>query len=142
MACSAMAARYRSMKVDSVGGFDARGFLFTPVAIKLGVPFFMLRKGGKMPNTIRSGGYETEYDKKDGLCIQRDAVRSGERIVLLDDLIATGGTLCAGIELVKQLGGEVVECGCLVQLKAHSARGLSWFNSWAVKLWNVGAWCN
>merc|ERR1719384_504891 len=47
MACSAMAARYRSMKVDSVGGFDARGFLFTPVAIKLGVPFFMLRKGGK-----------------------------------------------------------------------------------------------
>merc|ERR1719189_1555772 len=70
-----------------------------------------------MPNTIRSGGYETEYDKKDGLCIQRDAVRSGDRVVLIDDLIATGGTLCAGIELVKALGGKVVECACMVELK-------------------------
>merc|ERR1712217_351814 len=71
-----------------------------------------------MPNTVSSSAYETEYDKKDGLCIQRDAVKKGDRVVLIDDLIATGGTLCAGIELVKMLGGEVVECGCLVEIKA------------------------
>mmetsp|Transcript_85482 Transcript_85482/g.242359 ORF Transcript_85482/g.242359 Transcript_85482/m.242359 type:complete len:206 (+) Transcript_85482:90-707(+) len=135
-ACGAMAARCRTLGVTCLGGFDARGFLFTPVAIKLGVPFFMLRKGGKMPCTITSGGYTTEYDQKDGLCIQRHAVRPGDRVALIDDLIATGGTLCAGIELVKALGGEVVECTCLVELKvlkgAEKVRAAGAGSVWAL----------
>merc|ERR1719171_259113 len=116
-ACDVLAARYAALKVDKIGGFDARGFLFTPVALKLGIPFFMLRKKGKMPNAVSGKGYEVEYGSREGLCIQRNSIKPGDRVVLMDDLVATGGTLCAGIELVKQFGGTVVECGCMVELK-------------------------
>eukprot|EP00746_Dinoflagellata_sp_MGD_P120238 gnl/MRDRNA2_/MRDRNA2_55851_c0_seq1.p1 gnl/MRDRNA2_/MRDRNA2_55851_c0~~gnl/MRDRNA2_/MRDRNA2_55851_c0_seq1.p1 ORF type:complete len:221 (-),score=46.15 gnl/MRDRNA2_/MRDRNA2_55851_c0_seq1:10-672(-) len=121
-AIDVLADRYKAMKVDKLGGFDARGFLFTPVALKLGIPFFMLRKQGKMPNAVTGKGYDVEYGKREGLCIQRSSVSTGDRIVLIDDLVATGGTLSAGVELVKQFGGEVVECGCMVELKFLKGR--------------------
>jgi len=112
-----LADRYAAMNVTSIGGFDARGFLFTPVALKLGIPFFMLRKKGKMPNAVAGKAYTVEYGSREGLCIQRNSVKAGDRVVLIDDLIATGGTLAAGVELVKEFGGQVVECGCMAEIK-------------------------
>jgi len=121
-ACNAMADKYRAMGITKVAGFEARGFLFTPVALSLGVPFVMLRKSGKMPNTISSAPYTKEYDGVDVMCIQRGAVVEGDKVLLIDDLIATGGTLCSGIELVKAMGAAVIECGCLVELKPLNGR--------------------
>jgi len=120
--CSVMAKRYRKLGVTKILGFEARGFLFTPVAIKLGVPFVMLRKAGKMPNTISSGPYTKEYEGVDEMCIQKGALVPGDKVILIDDLIATGGTLCAGIELVKACEAEVVECSCMIELKALKGR--------------------
>ena len=70
-----------------------------------------------MPNTVESPPYETEYGSRSGLCVQRDAIKSGDRVLIIDDLVATGGTLSAGIELVHMFGGTVVECACVVELK-------------------------
>mmetsp|Transcript_58931 Transcript_58931/g.133428 ORF Transcript_58931/g.133428 Transcript_58931/m.133428 type:complete len:317 (+) Transcript_58931:121-1071(+) len=110
-------ARYRTLDVDSIGGLDARGFVLgPPIALALNKPFFMLRKSGKMPNTLSSKPYKVEYGQRDGLCIPRNAVKKGDRVLLIDDLVATGGTLSAGIECVKMCGGNVVECACIVEL--------------------------
>jgi adenine phosphoribosyltransferase len=72
---------------------------------------------GKMPNCLFSSPYEVEYGKRDGLGIPKDAVKRGDRVLLIDDLVATGGTLSAAIECVQMCGGSVVECGCIVELK-------------------------
>mmetsp|Transcript_17621 Transcript_17621/g.37390 ORF Transcript_17621/g.37390 Transcript_17621/m.37390 type:complete len:212 (+) Transcript_17621:61-696(+) len=120
--CTVMATRYAKLGATKVVGFEARGFLFTPVAIKLGVPFIMLRKAGKMPNTISSAPYTKEYEGVDAMCVQRGAIVPGDKVILIDDLVATGGTLCAGIELVKACEAEVTECSCMVELKALKGR--------------------
>jgi len=120
--CSVMAKRYRKMGITKLLGFEARGFLFTPIALKLQIPFIMLRKEGGMPNTIKSSAYKTEYSAKNVVCLQRDAIEKGDKVVLFDDLIATGGTLCAGVELVKSCEAEVVECGTMVEIKALKGR--------------------
>jgi adenine phosphoribosyltransferase len=110
--------RYRGMEIDTIGGFDARGFVLgPPIALALNKPFFMLRKPGKMPNTVSSSSYNVEYGKRDGMCISRNSIKKGDRVLLIDDLVATGGTLSSGIELVKHMGGTVVECACAVELK-------------------------
>lgn len=97
---------------------DARGFVLgPPIALALKKPFIMMRKQGKMPNTISSDGYDTEYGKRDGLTVQKDKIRKGNRVLIIDDLVATGGTLGSAISLVKKLGGHVVECACVVELK-------------------------
>jgi len=75
-----------------------------------------------MPNAVTGKNYTKEYAGDDALCIPRDAVTTGQRVLLLDDLVATGGTLIAGIELVQQFGGLVVECGCVVELRQLNAR--------------------
>jgi len=120
--CAVWAKRFRKMGVTKICGFEARGFLFTPVSIKLGVPFVMLRKAGKLPNTISSGPYTKEYDGLDEMCVQKGAVVKGDKVILIDDLIATGGTLCAGIKLMEACEAEVVECSCMVELKALNGR--------------------
>jgi len=110
--------RYRGMEIDSIGGFDARGFVLgPPIALALNKPFFMLRKPGKMPNTVSSSAYNVEYGKREGMCISKNSIKQGDRVLLVDDLVATGGTLSSGIELVKHMGGTVVECACAVELK-------------------------
>lgn len=125
------AARYKDKQITSIGGFDARGFVIgPPLALALKVPFFMLRKPGKMPNSVSSEGYNVEYGKRSGMCIPRGhpldktdpsnkstVVKAGDRVLLVDDLVATGGTLSSGIELVNKMGGTVVECACVVELK-------------------------
>ena len=120
--CAVMARRFRKMKVTKICGFEARGFLFTPVAIKLGVPFIMLRKAGKMPNTISSGPYTKEYEGVDEICVQKGAIVKDDKVVLIDDLVATGGTLCAGIKLMEACEATVVECACMVELQALNGR--------------------
>jgi len=120
--CAVMARRFRKMKVTKICGFEARGFLFTPVALKLGVPFIMLRKAGKMPNTISSGPYTKEYEGVGEICVQKGAIVKEDKVVLIDDLVATGGTLCAGIKLMEACEATVVECACMVELKALNGR--------------------
>jgi adenine phosphoribosyltransferase len=107
--CALMAKRFRKMGVTKLAAFEAKGLIFTPVAIKTGLPFIMLRKKGKIPNAISSEGGV--------VCVQKDAIKEGDKVILLDDVIATGSTMCAGIELVKSLKAVVVECSSLVELK-------------------------
>jgi len=110
--------RYSCMNIDSIVGLDARGFIIgPPIALALQKPFIMMRKKGKMPNSIQSPSYQTEYGSRDGLTVQRDKIKNGDNVLILDDLVATGGTLSSAIELVQTLGGTVIECGCVVELK-------------------------
>ena len=117
--------------ITHVAGFDARGFLFGPaIAMELNVPFVMIRKAGKLPGVlVSSGEYITEYSK-DETVMRLGAIKKGDRVVLIDDLIATGGTAIAGFDLVDQLGAEVHEFAAIVELpflegvkKIHEHRG-------------------
>ena len=110
--------RYREIGIDAVAGLDARGFVLgPPIALALKKPFIMMRKKGKMPNTVSSTDYKTEYGGRSGLTVQKDKIAEGQRILIIDDLVATGGTLGSAMSLVKMLGGVVVECACVVELK-------------------------
>jgi adenine phosphoribosyltransferase len=112
------ANRYRGMSIDVLAGLDARGFILgPPIALALNKPFIMVRKKGKMPNSISTDDYVTEYGKRSGLTVQRDKVQPGMNVLIIDDLVATGGTLGSAITLVKMLGGKVIECACVVELK-------------------------
>jgi adenine phosphoribosyltransferase len=114
--------RYRGQKIDVVAGFEARGFLFgTPVALALGLPFVPLRKPGKLPGSTISEEYVTEYST-DKIEVHEGHIKPGQRVLLVDDLVATGGTLAAGAALVKKAGGEVHECACVIELPALKGR--------------------
>mmetsp|Transcript_25200 Transcript_25200/g.69605 ORF Transcript_25200/g.69605 Transcript_25200/m.69605 type:complete len:272 (-) Transcript_25200:789-1604(-) len=112
------AARYAAIGIDVIAGLDARGFILgPPIALALKKPFIMMRKKGKMPNSVSSDDYKTEYGNRSGLTVQRDKITKGQRVLIIDDLVATGGTLGSAMSLVKMLGGVVVECACVVELK-------------------------
>ncbi|WIA40171.1 hypothetical protein OEZ86_013568 [Tetradesmus obliquus] len=118
----AMVERYRDQKVDVVAGFEARGLIFgAPLALTLGVPFVPLRKPGKLPGETISESYDTEYST-DKIEMHTGAISAGQRVVLVDDLIATGGTLRAGINLMGKVGAEVVESACIIELPALKGR--------------------
>jgi len=102
--------------VEAVVAPEARGFLFgVPVALDLGVGFVPVRKPGKLPRQVEVAHYELEYGT-DSLCMHYDAIKPGQKVLIVDDLLATGGTLKATIELVERLGGEVVSCAFLIEL--------------------------
>ena len=102
--------------VDLVVAPEARGFLFgVPVALDLGAGFVPVRKPGKLPRPVEVAHYALEYGT-DSLCMHDDAIKPGQRVLIVDDLLATGGTLKATIELVERLGGEVVGCAFLIEL--------------------------
>ena len=104
------------LQPDVLAGIDARGFLIVaPLAARLGLGFTMIRKQGKLPGKVISHEYDLEYGK-DTIEILSDAVRPKQRVVILDDLLATGGTLRASIELVKKIGGDPVGAACLIEL--------------------------
>ncbi|GBF97026.1 adenine phosphoribosyltransferase [Raphidocelis subcapitata] len=114
--------RYRGMDVQCIAGFEARGFVFgPPVALALKVPFVMLRKPGKLPGETVGEEYITEYST-DRIEIHTGAVKPGQRVVLVDDLVATGGTLLAGANLVRKVGGVVVEAACVIELPSLHGR--------------------
>lgn len=111
-----IADRYREQRVDHVVGIEARGFIFgTAVAYTLGVGFVPLRKPGKLPGATVGINYQLEYGE-DRIEMHNDAIREGDRIILMDDLIATGGTAVAAIELIEGAGGNIVECCFVVDL--------------------------
>ncbi|WP_061231024.1 adenine phosphoribosyltransferase [Leptospira weilii] len=108
--------RYQDKGITKVAGIEARGFLTgAPLAFQLGVGFIPIRKKGKLPSETVSEEYDLEYGK-DVIEIHKDAVQSGDRILLMDDLIATGGTMIAAVKLLKKLGAQIYEAGVIIDL--------------------------
>jgi len=108
---------------DILAGIESRGFLVAaPLAARLGLGFTMIRKKGKLPGPTISYEYELEYGT-DIIEIQEDAIQPGQRVVILDDLLATGGTLGASIDLIKKVGGNPVGAACLIELTFLNGRG-------------------
>jgi adenine phosphoribosyltransferase len=104
-----MAELYRGRNIDAVAGIEARGFLFAaPFADRLGIPLVLVRKKGKLPGETRSKKYQLEYGGAE-IEVHAADIRSGQRILLTDDLIATGGTLKAAMELITDCGARVSE---------------------------------
>lgn len=116
VAMGRMARAVRHHQPDLVAGIESRGFLMAaPLALKLGCGFIMLRKRGKLPGATVGLDYALEYGT-DRVEIQADAVRPGQRVVVVDDLLATGGTMAAGIKLLRQVGAVVPSAAALVEL--------------------------
>ena len=114
--CDELYDRYKNMKVDLIVGIESRGFIFGAVlAYKLGIGFVPIRKPGKLPYKTISEEFEKEYGK-DKMEIHDDAIKKGDKVIVIDDLIATGGTISAATSLVEKLGGEVVECAFVIDL--------------------------
>ncbi len=114
--------RYKDKQIDAIVGADARGFIFaSALAYALGLPLALVRKKGKLPHTTISESYELEYGT-DTLEIHIDALHKGDRVVLVDDLLATGGTMSASVKLIEKLGAEVVEIACVVELPLLKGR--------------------
>jgi adenine phosphoribosyltransferase len=108
--------RYFDTRPNAIAGLDARGFIIGAVlAYELNVGFVPIRKKGKLPFTTVQESYELEYGSA-AVEMHTDAVRHGERVVLIDDLIATGGTMLAGMRLLQRLGAEVIEGAAIVDL--------------------------
>lgn len=117
-----LAGRYQSQKVDMVLGIESRGFIIgAALAYRLGAGFSIVRKPGKLPYQTHSASYELEYGS-DTLEVHRDAFPPRARVLIADDLIATGGTAAAAITLVSKLGGEVVECAFVIELSFLKGR--------------------
>jgi adenine phosphoribosyltransferase len=111
-----LAERYAARSVDAIAAAEARGFLFAaPLALALKKPLVPLRKPGKLPYRTYSLKYDLEYGSAE-LQMHRDGVESGARVLLVDDLLATGGTMAAGCQLVEQAGGTIAGCAFLVEL--------------------------
>ena len=112
----ALADEYAGQQVDRVIGIEARGFILgAPVAYRLGAAFIPVRKPGKLPHDVEGLEYELEYGT-DSLEVHRDAIKPGQNVLVHDDLLATGGTARAKVDLVEKLGGEVVGLGFLMEL--------------------------
>lgn len=115
--CTAkLAALVADWEPDILVGVESRGFLVAaPLALHIGCGFAMLRKEGKLPGETIAHSYDLEYGS-DTVEIQADAIEAGQRVVLLDDLMATGGTMAAGIDLIRKVGGNVCGAACVVEL--------------------------
>ena len=122
VAMGRMAKMITRHRPDVLAGIESRGFLVAaPLALKLGLGFIMVRKRGKLPGETVSHEYDLEYGT-DTIEIQKDAVEQGQRVVVLDDLLATGGTMQASIELINRVGATVVGTACLVELSFLGGR--------------------
>src|SRR5512140_2388480 len=111
-----MAHRYVGQRVDKVVGVEARGFIIgAALAYKLGAGIVLVRKPGKLPSETFKKTYDLEYGT-DTLEIHTDAIKPGERILIADDLLATGGTMAAVVDMVTSMGGDIVECCFMAEL--------------------------
>ncbi len=109
-------------KPDLLMGIESRGFLVSaPLALELGCGFAMIRKKDKLPGNTVAFNYDLEYGT-DTIEIQSDAIESGQRVVILDDLLATGGTMAASVDLVRQVGGDVRLTACIIELNFLGGR--------------------
>lgn len=112
-----LVTRYRDMAIDVVVGLDARGFIFGPVVANyLKIGFVPIRKQGKLPYQTYAETYALEYGNRATVEIHIDALTEGNRVLIIDDLIATGGTMLAACKLIQRLGGKVVECAVVNDL--------------------------
>lgn len=119
---AALARRFADARIDAVAGIESRGFIFgAPLAAMLGVGFIPVRKPGKLPSACLRREYALEYGTN---CLEmhRDALTAGERVLLIDDLLATGGTARAAAELIEELGGVVAGAGFVVELTSLPGR--------------------
>ncbi len=115
-------SRYADKKIDKVVGIESRGFILAaPLAYRLGCGFVPVRKPGKLPAECESEEYSLEYGK-DKIEIHKDAISKGDKVLIVDDLLATGGTMNAARNLVKKLQGDIVECACVVELPELKGR--------------------
>ncbi len=111
-----LARKISGHQPDILAGIESRGFLVAaPLALKLGLGFIMIRKKGKLPGKTVPHEYKLEYGT-DIVEIQEDAIEPGQRVVILDDLLATGGTLSASVQLLRNVGAEVVGGACIIEL--------------------------
>jgi adenine phosphoribosyltransferase len=116
IACERVAAPFTKARIDLVVGIESRGFIFgVPVALSLGAGFALARKQGKLPWDTQRQSYQLEYGSAE-IEMHSDAVRAGQRVLVIDDVIATGGTAAATTRLVRALGGEVVGASFLIEL--------------------------
>ncbi|MCP3901471.1 MAG: adenine phosphoribosyltransferase [Desulfobacteraceae bacterium] len=114
--CDVLYERYKDQNIDKIVGIDARGFVFGAVlAYKLGIGFIPVRKKGKLPYNTIEETYSLEYGE-DTLEIHEDALDKGDKVIVVDDLIATGGTVGATVSLVEKLGAQILECAFVVEL--------------------------
>jgi adenine phosphoribosyltransferase len=121
-AINTMAAYFENKKPDLIVGAESRGFLLgAPLAYKFGCGFVLVRKPGKLPAAVEQVSYQLEYGK-DVLEIHRDAIQPGRKVLLVDDLLATGGTIFATAELVKKLGGDITGFAFLIELDLLQGR--------------------
>jgi adenine phosphoribosyltransferase len=120
--CAIFYDRYVNEKIDKIVGIDARGFLFGSVlAYNLHIGMIPIRKNGKLPYNTISESYTLEYGEE-VIEIHEDAIQKGERVVIIDDLMATGGTISAAANLVEKLGGEIIECAFVLELPDLNGR--------------------
>jgi adenine phosphoribosyltransferase len=121
-AVDALADHYVGRKIDCVAGIEARGFIFAPmVAYRLNAGFVPVRKARKLPAEVAQASYNLEYGQ-DSLEVHRDAVSEGQTVLIIDDLLATGGTAAAVAGLVESLGGRVAGFGFLIELEFLKGR--------------------
>ena len=122
LAIDAVTLPFRDQQIELVVGIESRGFIFgAAVADRIGAGFAPVRKPGKLPSSTIRATYDLEYGS-DSLEMHADAVRDGQRTIIIDDLLATGGTARATTDLVKKLGGQVVGLGFLIELTALNGR--------------------
>ena len=122
MAIDQMIHPYLGQRVDKVVGLEARGFILGgAIAHQLGCGFIPIRKAGKLPGETIQQAYTLEYGEA-VVELHKDAIEAGEKILLVDDLLATGGTACAGISLIERLGGEIIGCDFIIDLPELGGR--------------------
>nr|ACG33603.1 adenine phosphoribosyltransferase 1 [Zea mays] len=114
--------RYKDQGITVVAGVEARGFIFgPPIALAIGAKFVPLRKPKKLPGEVISEEYSLEYGT-DKIEMHVGAVQANDRALVVDDLIATGGTLCAAVKLIERVGAKVFECACVIELPELKGR--------------------
>lgn len=122
LAVEVMAKPYEGAHVEKVIGIESRGFIFAPpIAMRLGAGFVPIRKQGKLPAKTINHSYNLEYGSAT-MEIHADSIKRGERVILVDDLIATGGSAAAAVEMVRSLGGEIVGVSFLIELSLLRGR--------------------
>jgi adenine phosphoribosyltransferase len=121
-AIDAMKEQVTGMEIDLVAGPEARGFVIgAPLALALGVGFVPIRKSGKLPGDTVEASYDLEYGK-DRLAMHKDAIEPGQKVLIADDLLATGGTISSTVNLIRQLKGEIVGAAFLIELSYLNGR--------------------
>jgi adenine phosphoribosyltransferase len=121
-AINEFADRYRNSTIEVIAGLDSRGFIFgAALAYELKLPFILIRKPGKLPGNVERIDYELEYGRNT-FEIEKDSLQQGQKVLIIDDIFATGGTAAAACSLVERLGAEVVEVACLIELPVLEGR--------------------